>query len=341
MFNIQRNQSLKSYNTLGFDQRAAYFATVQNDDMLGEALEYARKRQLDIFVLGGGSNLVLTQDINALVIHCAQSDIKYEESHTDQACKVTVGAGVKWHSLVLDTLKHGLPGLENLSLIPGQTGAAPVQNIGAYGVEIKDRLVGVRALHIPSGQWQHFTAAECQFEYRNSYFKRRSNEFLISEVTLQLGCCHALDTSYASLSQYLETNDINQPTAMQISQAVIAIRQSRLPDPLHLGNVGSFFHNPVVTREHAMALKAKFPDLMSFYIDQHTEKLSAAWMIDTLGYKGIRRGNIGVFEHQALVLVSYARGQQNGGALMDLAREIQSAVVEQFDVKLSIEPVIV
>ena len=341
MFTIQPNQSLKRYNTMGFDQRAAYIATVENDDMLGEALEFARKSQLDIFVLGGGSNLVLTQDINALVIHCAQSEINYEAPYTTQACKVTVGAGVNWHSLVLDTLEHGLPGLENLSLIPGQAGAAPVQNIGAYGVEIKDRLVSVRALHIPTGQWRHFTAEDCQFEYRNSFFKRRSNEYLISEVTLQLGRCHALDTSYDSLSQYLETKDITQPTAMQISQAVIAIRQSRLPDPTQLGNVGSFFHNPVVSREHAMALKAKFPELISYNIDRHTAKLSAAWMIDTLGYKGIRRGDIGVYERQALVLVSHARGLQNGKLLLDLAREIQSAVAEQFEVKLSIEPVIV
>lgn len=338
---ILHNQSLKNFNTFGFDQCAEYFVDVDNDITLSESLEYAQRNNLDIFVLGGGSNLVLTNDIKGLVIHCAQESIRYIAQADANACKVVVGAGVQWHALVQDTLQHGLAGLENLSLIPGQVGAAPVQNIGAYGVELKDRIDSVRALHLPSRQWKTFSIEECQFDYRNSYFKQCPNEYVITEVTFLLGNCRKLNTSYGSLAQYLDTHGIDNPSAIDISKAVIAIRQSRLPDPSVLGNAGSFFHNPVVSREHASALLARYPDLVSFNVDDATVKLSAAWMIDTLGFKGVRRGAVGVYDQQALVLVNHVSGSSNGKAMIALAREIQSAVQEHFSVHLNIEPVIV
>lgn len=341
MMKIQLKKSLRDFNTLGFDQYAEYYVAIDNDTTLQECVTYAQHNSLDTFVLGGGSNLVLTSDIKGLVMHCAQRSIEYIAVPGTNSSKVVAGAGVQWHALVQDTLNNGLTGLENLSLIPGQVGAAPVQNIGAYGVEIKDRIDSVRAMHLPTQQWRTFSAAECQFEYRNSFFKQRPQEYLITDVTFLLGECCELNTSYGSLAQYLETHGIDNPAAIDISEAVMAIRRSRLPDPAELGNAGSFFHNPVVSREHASALLARYPGLVSFDVDDLHVKLSAAWMIDTLGFKGTRRGDVGVYNQQALVLVNHHSGSSNGNTLLALAHEIQSAVERHFKVSLNIEPVIV
>ncbi|MBX2880865.1 MAG: UDP-N-acetylmuramate dehydrogenase [Granulosicoccus sp.] len=338
---IQKNQSLKQYNTLGFDQRAEYFVSVSDDDTLNEALDYAKQHQLSLFVIGGGSNLVLTRNIKGLVLHCAQRYIKYTPGASGDSCTVAAGAGVPWHELVLDTLANGAPGLENLSLIPGQVGAAPVQNIGAYGVELKDRMHSLRALHLPSRQWHTFAVNECQFEYRDSMFKRKKNEFLINEVIFDLGTHHGTTTEYASLSQHLDRVGVTNPTADDISKAVITIRQSRLPDPNKLGNVGSFFHNPIVKRDHLQSLRQRYPKIVSFDVDSLHVKLSAAWMIDTLGYRGIRKGDVGVYDKQALVLVNHRRGSENGRSLVELADEIREAVDTQFNVKLNIEPLVI
>lgn len=341
MIDIQQQYSLRHHNTFGFDQRAENFVAVQDDESLVEALDYAKEHALDVFVLGGGSNLVLTKDINGLVIHCAQQHLEYQTLDSEHNGKVTVGAGVQWHSLVLDTLAQGLAGLENLSLIPGQVGAAPVQNIGAYGVELKDRLHSLRALHLPSRQWREFSADECEFDYRHSIFKRCRNEYLITEVTFTLGDCHGLNTAYDSLARYLDEQQLSNPTARDISQAVMTIRRSRLPDYQQLGNAGSFFHNPIVTKVQVASLRQQYPEMPAFEVSPASAKLSAAWMIDTLGYRGVRRGDVGIYEKQALVLVNHVAGSSQGRSLIALAEEIRTEVETHFNVSLSMEPVVI
>ncbi|MFK7892378.1 MAG: UDP-N-acetylmuramate dehydrogenase [Granulosicoccus sp.] len=340
MIDVKQNKSLLQYNTLGFDQSAQHFVVIDDDETLLSALDYAEAQSLDVFILGGGSNLVLSKDIDAMVLHSAQPGIVYEKSESNNAVSVVVGAGIQWHSLVLDTLAQGLAGLENLSLIPGQVGAALVQNIGAYGVEIKDRIESVRALHLPTRQWRSFTAEECQFAYRDSLFKQQAGEYFITQVSFRLGSMYGPVTSYDSLSKHLERHNITAPDARQICQAVIDIRQSRLPNPKTLGNAGSFFHNPVITRQQASLLKSRYPEMTSFAVGDDRVKLSAAWMIEHLGFKGIRRGNVGVYDKQSLVLVNHSFGGKDGASLLALAKEIQSAVKECFEVRLTIEPVI-
>jgi len=339
MINIEKNKSLKGYNTFGFNQRAEYYAEVSTDDQLSEIVAYAKAKSWPVFILGGGSNIVLTQDIAGLVIRMVGTQVNRAPNTGEAGELITVAAGKNWHELVLETLQMSLPGLENLSLIPGTVGAAPVQNIGAYGVEIKDRVTRVHALHIPSGEWLDFSREDCAFAYRHSFFKDKPNQYAITEVEFNLGTQCATNPSYTSLAEHLSTRGLSNPTAVEISQSVIAIRESRLPDPNVLGNAGSFFHNPVVPADLAQSLKLRYPGLVTFDAGPERVKLSAAWMIDQLGYKGLSRGGVGVYHQQALVLTHNGGG--NGCALLALAEEIMAEVAATFGVQLSIEPKIV
>lgn len=335
---VVKNQSLQRYNTLGLNQRAEYFVEVHDEAQLVSALELAREHSWPVFILGGGSNLVLTHDIAGLVIHPSSPAIHYQPSGTQRETLVTAWAGTDWHTLVIDSLAHDLPGLENLSLIPGSVGAAPVQNIGAYGVELKDRLVSVRALCMKTRQWLQLDKSDCDFSYRDSFFKQQPNRYIISEVTFKLGSCNPLDYSYGSLADHLRQRNISTPNAQQISQSVVAVRQSRLPDPSELGNAGSFFHNPVIDAEQAAHLQQRFPEIVTFKAEEKRTKISAAWMIEHLGYKGYRVGDVGVHEKQALVLVNY--GAASGEELLKLASDIQQAVQQRFGIELRIEPIV-
>lgn len=338
--NIRHQIDLSGYTTFGFSQRAAHFVEVTTEQELSTAVKLAQQNNWPILALGGGSNLVFANDFQGLVIRQTNEHIHYPAVHNRQETWVTAGAGVQWHRLVMDTVGRGLIGLENLSLIPGLVGAAPVQNIGAYGIELCDRLMSLRALHIPSGQWQTMQCADCDFSYRNSLFKKLDGDYIISEVTLRLGGNLGLHTRYSALSDYLNEHYAGQvPDVGMVSDAVCAIRSSKLPDPAELPNAGSFFHNPVISAERYESLLMRFPDLVAHRQDNGDYKLAAGWLIDKLGYKGFRQKGVGVHDRQALVLIKYR--QTDASELIALANRIQAHVSEVFGVTLNIEPRIV
>jgi UDP-N-acetylmuramate dehydrogenase len=335
---IELNKSLKAFNSFGFDQCAERYATATTEQALEELVSIAKAKQWPVFILGGGSNIVLTQDIPGLVIHMTDTSVSVLSKDALGNQRIRAGAGVGWHDFVLQTLSMGAHGLENLSLIPGNVGAAPVQNIGAYGIEVKDRIYKVRALHLPTQTWKEFTAVECEFSYRHSYFKNFPGEYAISCVEFDLGSQCNIADGYASLKQELSARGLASPTAKQISDAVISIRQSRLPDPANIGNAGSFFHNPIVPDAQVSELEGTFPGVVSYPAHNGFRKLSAAWLIDQAGFKGMRKGGVGVYNRQALVLVNLGGGC--GEQIVDLAGDIQRKVMRLYGVELSIEPVI-
>jgi len=264
--NIRSQHPLESHNSFGFSVKAEYFVAVETEAELIQALEEASAKGWPVFVLGGGSNLVLTRDIEGLVIHWVNTDTEYRDLGNGDT-EVIASAGKLWHELVLDTLQEGLCGLENLSLIPGLTGAAPVQNIGAYGVELKDRLRCVRGFHRPSGEWQTLTPSDCEFDYRDSIFKRNPGDYVITQVHFTLSSKLEPVTHYAALDRALQTAEIpSDPVARArlISDTVIGIRQSKLPDPTVIGNAGSFFKNPVVTQDQAASLLTTHPNMVQY-----------------------------------------------------------------------------
>lgn len=336
---IELNKSLKAFNSFGFYQRAERFATAATDDELEELVSQAKAHNWPVFILGGGSNIVLTRDVPGLVIHMSNTSISVVSKDATGNQRIRAGAGVKWHDFVLQTLSMGANGLENLSLIPGSVGAAPVQNIGAYGVEVKDRIHKVRALHMPTQTWKDFTAADCAFSYRHSFFKNFSGEYAISYVEFDLGSQCDITTDYASLQQELKAQGLESPTAKDISNTVVSIRQSRLPDPAVIGNAGSFFHNPIVPETQARDLEERFPGIVSFPARDGFRKLSAAWLIDQAGFKGMRKGGVGVYDRQALVLVNLGDGC--GLQIVDLAQEITQAVGHRYSISLTVEPLII
>ena len=338
---VQRDVPLATRNTFGFEARAEYFATATDDTDLTALLTLADERHWPVFILGGGSNLVLTRDIPGLTLRLGDTHIRYAE-HADAPGKpvhVTAGAGCGWHELVMDTLAHGYAGLENLSLIPGTVGAAPVQNIGAYGVELVDRFVSLRAWHRPSGQFMTLGPDDCAFAYRDSLLKRERGDWIVVSLTLAVGGDTKLVTQYASLAEQLAGQDDGTITARTVSDAVIAVRQSRLPDPAVIGNAGSFFHNPIVTAETFAGIAREHHGIVSYAMPDGRVKLAAGWLIDRLGYRGARRGAVGVHQEQALVLVNHGGG--SGEELLVLVREIQEAVKNAYGVSLTVEPLIV
>lgn len=283
---------------------------------------------------------MLTRDLDALVIRLTNARLSIDPVADGSSVHVSVGAGMNWHALVLATLDHGLAGLENLSLVPGSVGAAPVQNIGAYGVELSDRLVSVRAWHRPRRTFVTLTNDECAFGYRDSRFKRETGDWVIVSITLALAPDLPPVLSYQALRSYLLQHRGCEPVdARRISDAVIRIRQSKLPDPARIGNAGSFFHNPVVSTAQVERIKQDWPDLVCHDLGDGRHKLAAGWLIDRLGFRGMRRGPVGVHADQALVLIHLGGG--TGEQLMALVEEITRAVREAFDIELTIEPLIV
>lgn len=249
---------------------------------------------------------------------------------------IKVGAGENWHKFVLYCIAHNYAGIENLSLIPGQMGAAPMQNIGAYGVELKDVFHQLSAIELKTGKQRTFSLEQCQFRYRESIFKKTlKNKYLITDVTLRLSKKHKLNLNYGELAQKLSSMKINQPTIQDVSSAVIQLRQRKLPDPKILGSAGSFFKNPIVNLEQATNLKRKYPQLPTHAMPNQTYKISAGWLIEHCGFKGKRAGQVGVYQHHALILVNH--GQGSGRAIAELAEEIQQAVFQRFGLKLQPE----
>ena len=337
-FNVLENHSLKQLNTFGFDQQAEYFVNAGTEAEIEQAVQFAKDKDLALFVLGEGSNVVLASDIAGLVLQLTDQHIKLNAKNANTVL-VSVGAGVNWHALVQHTLRNDIRGLENLSLIPGSVGAAPVQNIGAYGVEVKDRISQVRAFHIPTMQWQTWQASQCQFSYRDSIFKQRADQYIISQVEFTLGKQHQLQMSYTTLAQHLHKRHLAFPNAQEISESVIAIRQARLPDPALIGNAGSFFHNPIVATDQHQKLLARYPQMPCYPQKDGRVKLAAGWLIDNLGFKGLVKNGVGVHREQALVLINTGTG--NGAGILELAGNIQTAVLEAYGVQLHIEPRVV
>lgn len=326
---------LRHHNTFGFDVRARYAVHVRSEADLLAALEDPRGHGLPLVVLGGGSNVVLTGDLDALVLLMEIPGYRVETG-TD-AWLVTAGAGENWHGLVCRTIADGLPGLENLALIPGTAGGAPIQNIGAYGVELRERFAGLRALDRQTMRFLDLDLFQCAFGYRDSLFKQAGRDrYIITAVTLRLPRDWQPVLAYGELARELEGNAT--PDAATIRDAVIAIRSRKLPDPAQIGNAGSFFKNPLVSAEQRQALLASHPDLVSYAQPDGTFKLAAGWLIDRCGFKGVNDGPVGVYGKQALVLVHHGGG--TGAALLALATRIADTVQARFGVRIEPEPVV-
>ncbi|MDI3326098.1 UDP-N-acetylmuramate dehydrogenase [Pontibacterium granulatum] len=328
-----KNADLTALNSFGFASRAQYLFDAASDSELLEAVAFACEQELPFLVIGGGSNLVLDEYIPGVVVRQTSSGYRLLEED-EQSVLLEVAAGQNWHQLVEQTVHAGWSGLENMALIPGTVGAAPVQNIGAYGVELKDRFVSLTAYDREERVFVEFSASQCCFEYRNSIFKSGApGRYIITRVRLRLSKLFAPRTGYGVLSHYLDGQDV---TAQRVFDAVVAIRQSKLPDPQDLGNAGSFFENPVVPVEQCERLRAEYPDLVAYPERDGFMKLAAGWLIDQAGWKGYRAGHVGVYEKQALVLVNY--GQGSARELMMLAAKIQASVMEKYGVALVPEP---
>ncbi|WP_223507138.1 UDP-N-acetylmuramate dehydrogenase [Pseudomonas sp. GL-RE-29] len=327
--------SLKPFNSFGVDVQARLFAEAHSDADVREALAYAQEHDVPLLVIGGGSNLLLTADIDSLVLRMATRGIRVV---SDDGNKVVIEAeaGEPWHPFVQHTLVQGLSGLENLSLIPGTVGAAPMQNIGAYGVEIKDVFAGLTALDRQSGELRDFTLEECNFAYRDSLFKQQPGRWLILRVRFNLDRTAHLHLEYGPVRQRLTEQGIDHPTATDVSQAICSIRNEKLPDPVVLGNAGSFFKNPLVSAALVARLKVEHPDLVAYAQPDGQMKLAAGWLIERAGWKGFREADAGVHKLQALVLVNY--GGATGLQLLDLAQRIQKDISERFHVELEMEP---
>ncbi|PYB86954.1 UDP-N-acetylenolpyruvoylglucosamine reductase [Pseudomonas koreensis] len=332
---VQPQVSLQAFNTFGVDVRAQLFAEAYSDDDVREALAYAASHDVPLLVIGGGSNLLLTADIPALVLRMATRGIRVL---SDDGSRVVVEAeaGEPWHPFVQHTLAQGFAGLENLSLIPGTVGAAPMQNIGAYGVEIKDVFAGLTALDRESGELRDFSLEQCNFGYRDSLFKQQPGRWLILRVRFKLDRAAHLHLEYGPVRQRLSEQGIEQPTPSDVSRAICSIRSEKLPDPAVLGNAGSFFKNPLVPAAVVTQIKAQHPDLVAYPQADGQMKLAAGWLIERAGWKGFRDGDAGVHKLQALVLVNY--GTATGLQLLDLAQRIQKDIAERFHVELEMEP---
>ncbi|WP_152224547.1 UDP-N-acetylmuramate dehydrogenase [Pseudomonas sp. SCB32] len=332
---LQENLSLKSYNTFGVDVAARWFAQAHDDAEVRAGIAAAAEKGLPLMVIGGGSNLLLSRDVEALVLRMASRGIRVL---SDDGARVVVEAeaGEVWDDFVRWTLAQGLGGLENLSLIPGTVGAAPMQNIGAYGVEIKDVFAGLTALDRETGELREFGLEDCAFAYRDSRFKREPGRWLILRVRFALSRTAQLHLDYGPVRQRLAEEGVTVPTPADVSRVICAIRREKLPDPAVLGNAGSFFKNPVVSEGQADELRTRYSDLVAYPQGDGLVKLAAGWLIDKAGWKGFRDGAAGVHAQQALVLVNY--GGATGTQLYALAGRIREDIQQRFGVELEMEP---
>ncbi len=331
---IHNNFSLKKYNTFGIEAKAKQFVAVQTINELKTILQ---NHPIDSkFILGGGSNMLLTQDINALVIHI---DLKGKTilKENDDFVWVKSMAGENWHEFVLWTIDQNFGGLENMSLIPGNVGTTPVQNIGAYGTEIKDTFVSCEAMHIKTQELKTFTKEDCHFGYRESIFKHGiKDQFIITSVVFKLTRHnHKINISYGDITKELESKNVITPSLRDISNAVIAIRQSKLPDPKELGNSGSFFKNPIILKSDFEKIQLLNPEMPHYIISENEVKVPAGWLIEKAGYKGKRFGDAGIHKNQALVLVNY--GNATGQEILNVSKDIQATVLKEFGIAIEAE----
>jgi UDP-N-acetylmuramate dehydrogenase len=331
---VLENHSLKDSNSFGLSVKSRWFTRVASVEELREVIADPRFTKIPKLVLGGGSNILFTRDYDGLVI---KNGIIHVEKISEEQDHIVwqAGAGMNWHAFVMHAIGNNCQGLENLSLIPGCVGAAPIQNIGAYGVEMKDTFHRLRAIDLGDGALHTFDATACRFGYRDSVFKNEAKgKYLIAEVSFRLNKNGKLNTSYGAIGEELKKMNISEPTVRDVSDAVIAIRRSKLPDPAVIGNAGSFFKNPEVTTAFFETLKDKFPGLVG-YPAGDGRKIAAGWLIEQCGWKGKRIGNCGMHEKQALVLVNY--GGATGEELVAHAERVKESVQEKFGVQLETE----
>lgn len=336
MITLQENIDLLPYNTFKISAKARYFTSIHRPEQLNTLIQSNAFKSNPVLILGGGSNLLLTKDFDGLVIKNEINGITPVEEN-ERTIALKIGSGENWHSLVMHCVGKDYGGIENLSLIPGTVGAAPMQNIGAYGVEIKEVIHNVEAIELSTGNVHSFSNEACKFGYRESIFKQElKNKFFISSITLTLTKKdHHFNTSYGAITEVLKEKNVEKVTVRAISDAIIDIRQKKLPDPKLIGNAGSFFKNPSVDFSVFEALKKSFPQLPSFPGENNLIKIPAAWLIEQSGWKGKTLENIGVHKHQALVLVNYGGGE--GKKIWQLALDIQSSVKEKFNIHLQPE----
>ena len=333
--NIQQNISLKPFNTFGLEASAQYFVEVSTVQDLKNILQNPDFKKLDKLFLGGGSNLLLTKDYEGLVVKIALKGIE-KVFEDENRIHIQAGAGEIWHQFVMYCVENNYAGIENLSLIPGTVGAAPMQNIGAYGVEIKDVFQELQALNLETLEIETFNLTDCQFGYRESVFKHTlKGKYVITSVTFKLNKVPTFKIAYGDIQKTLAEMNVTELSIKAISDAVIAIRKSKLPDPAEIGNSGSFFKNPEIPLTQYQKLLIDFPTLPSYPINQTTVKVPAGWLIEQAGWKGFRDGQIGVHARQALVLVNYGGG--NGNNIKALAEKVQQSIVDKFGIKLSPE----
>lgn len=333
---IQENISLKNYNTFGVEAKAHYFVEVHDLHELKYATEFAKINHIKILFLGGGSNLLFTQDFDGLVIKLNLKGIS-EEILDENHVLVSAKAGENWHEFVLYTLSKNYGGLENLSLIPGNVGTCPIQNIGAYGTEIKDHFVSCKALNLETSEIEELSLEDCKFGYRDSIFKTSAKgKYVIVEVTFKLTTQnHLIKTEYGAISTELKNLGIENPTIQEVSKAVINIRQSKLPNPAEIGNAGSFFKNPSIPLAQFENLKEKFPEIQG-YANGNFVKVPAGWLIENAGWKGKQIGNVASHKLQALVIIN-ATGNASGKEIYDFSTQIIDSVKEKYGIELERE----
>lgn len=332
---IRENISLKPFNTFGIAAKARRFVSFENREDLAEALSHKEVAADEKLTLGGGSNVLFVNDFDGTVL---KNDIRGIEVLGEDADHVLVkaGAGENWHEFVLHSLKNNWAGVENLSLIPGNVGASPMQNIGAYGVEVKDVFHSLDAYHLESGEIHTFDAHDCNFGYRESVFKNKfKGQYVILSVTYKLLKKPNLKLDYGAIKAELEKMNVIRPDISSVSQAVVNIRRSKLPDPAKIGNAGSFFKNPIVDLEKFEKLKEEFPEIAFYPLSNDKVKIAAGWLIDKAGWKGRRFGDYGIHEKQALVLVNY--GGAEGIDIYDLSEELMEDIYERYGINLERE----
>ncbi|PIE50322.1 MAG: UDP-N-acetylenolpyruvoylglucosamine reductase [Flavobacteriales bacterium] len=333
---MKQNYSLKNHNTFGVEVYADYFSEVKNENELREALTFVSEQDIPFLVLGGGSNILLTQDVKGLVVQLNLKGIT-EKLIDENTIEITAQAGENWHEFVTYCVDKNYGGLENLSLIPGNVGTCPIQNIGAYGKEIKDHFYQSKVLNLETLEVEIFDKAKCNFGYRDSIFKRQGKgKYIILEVSFHLTLKnHELKTEYGAIRSELEQKNISSPTIKEVAEAVISIRESKLPNPKVIGNAGSFFKNPVITENQFVELEKQYPKI-PHYANPNGVKVPAGWLIEQCGWKGKQIGNVATHEKQALVIINKT-GKATGKEIFDFSTQIITSVKEKFGIALERE----
>ena len=334
---ISENSSLQNLHSFGCNEKANYFAKIGSMETIEKSIQWAKEKNIPYLILGAGSNILFTKTFEGLVLKMEIMGIK-KLKETPSEIILEVGAGENWHHFVSYCVQKGWGGVENLSLIPGTVGAAPIQNIGAYGVEAKDAIASVTAYDTQSAQFITLQNSDCAFAYRTSLFKKDTSRYIISSVQFVLQKQPIFRTEYGAIKEVLHQINNKQPSVEAISSAVIQIRSEKLPDPKKLGNAGSFFKNPTITKDLFEVLVAKYPKMIAYPITDDTYKIAAGWLIEACGWKGIQKGSVGCYEKQSLVIVHYNNGP--GIEIYNFSEEIIQSVLAKFEILLEREVVI-